>query len=495
MPSRRTGRAVAHHFLTAWTLTAVIYLAALAGATHDIDARFLIFMQRLLSLRADGSNVTPTSPVLVVISDAEYAQYFSSTSPMDRAVLATALSVLIDKRPSTLVVDIDLSPDAATVRGRGQSLLDDKLDYALDHGVQLVLTTPVAATNAWTMSWMRTRCQHGVIFAFPDLKKVNGRVINFPNSYPSIGVVAKAFMGTRPDAASRARHATSASRSAGRIPSTGEVLAGAQQGSICESIRRDDAAQVDIAMLARLTWADAMHESLIPIDYSRIFDSMRFTEALAGAAPIDLTGRVVFFGASRDAPLTPNGELPGAQIHASVALTEVRNGSHLQSYLIEILIGTVVGLTVAGMWQRLHGALERWRDRKRNPKAVFGLSSHLIAFAAWGAGIVTVCVLALVLIVRLSMSLWSAGTWLNPATLVVGMLIDGILSARNHAHVDSHSEKMQPVNVARLSRRQARKARRYAGHPVPLQRVRLNPVVLAQLVLIGTSVVILAIHH
>ncbi|WP_095504560.1 CHASE2 domain-containing protein [Paraferrimonas sedimenticola] len=119
-------------------------------------------------------------PVTVIeISQEMYEEYFEYQSPLSRAKLAEIIQLISLANPSTLTIDLDLSPQ---LNSQEQSqLLYRQLGSLIDDGVSINLALPFGVNTRQkylaNLSWVDDMCSRGIEFAEPVVLHNNRTVL------------------------------------------------------------------------------------------------------------------------------------------------------------------------------------------------------------------------------------------------------------------------------------------------------------------------------
>jgi hypothetical protein len=235
-------------------------------------------------------------------------------------------------------------------------------------------------------------------FGFTDLLITQGLVLRFRREFPSLGVVASRIMAAAPS-----------------HDDTGHVAASADQ--VCETLLDRG---IDAVEHLRKSYA-SIKAAPVPVN-------LRFTSDLE--AP-----DVVFFGGAydlRDRYWTMRGETEGVRLHAAIYHSKsIRALNHLQLYLLEIGIGTVLGFLLHWRWaaygrqQRM--VAEQWAEGRGR-----GLSAaaQWLRLRALGLLPLATALLTFFFLMLAVSRLFDSGFWVNPGALVAGIFVDSLHSGR-----------------------------------------------------------------
>lgn len=444
---------ILHHLLVALSLTSMVLLAKQVGMTTFLDALTINLSQRLLVERNDkgvskeaGGGVPPEpcerpsatrcDPALLFITADDYHDSFNNTSPLDRNELAIGLGRLFKSGPAAVLIDLDLAPSTS------QYQKDDRLDRVLKeaielYGTKLVLITPILdKVDTRAEEWLRQQCQQGIGLAFPSVRTTFGIVLYYSELYPSLGVVAKSFIpGLVDNENSSKRFNVCADINLGdqllEQKNPRWLSLKEKYDDLFKSAYREEIAYIDWTQTQDVTptnWKTLLHDNK-----ERLEKSFR--------------NRVVFVGSEysqHDRFQSPVGRKRGVQTHMAIAYSNLSE-KHFGPYFLEILVGTIVGTLGAWSW-KTHRKI-RMDHLTGATHARINLWGHAWRFACRGMLVILPAVIGLLFIVlpvHFSVSGLAKGNWINPAPLVVGILLD-ILVSRN----DEHEEVQRPAIESR----------------------------------------------
>lgn len=433
---------ILHHFLVALSLTSMVFLAKQAGMMTFLDALTINLSQRLLAERNDkdaskeasggilsepckDSSDPRCNAALLVITADDYLHSFNNTSPLDRDELAVGLGRLFESKPAVVLIDLDLAPSTS------QYQKDDRLDGILKeaielHGIKLVIITPILNNvDSRADEWLRQQCQQGVGLAFPSVRTTFGIVLDYSELYPSLGVVARSFIPRRANSGRSGKPFNVCAEINLRdqlLEQQNPTWLGGKEkyGDLFKHAYRESSAYIDWRKtqdVNRTNWKTLLHDNMERLENS-------------------FQNRVVFVGSeygSHDRFQSPVGIKRGVETHMAIAYSDLSE-EHIFPYSAEIVVGTIVGTIGAWSW--------KWHRKLRKDHLTgtahgrINLWGHAWRFAGRGVLVILPAVIVLftiVLFMHLSVGELAKGNWINPAPLMVGMLLD-ILMLRDDAH-------------------------------------------------------------
>lgn len=366
----------------------------------------------------------------VQISDEAFELRFYQESPLSRVVLLELLERAVARQPSVIAVDIDLSPGP---RGARSNLGQDELNAALARIAaagrpRLVLVTPFPVSDDAVLeakyAWMRSLCQAGAHFAYPDIPISQGLALRVDPELHSMGRVTSAVIQS--DARRFEDEPCALVRQGPEKAYFLSTLAeGASQARASElaSMLPLNPNAVDQMIAASVLW------------------SGRADDSLSGVQP----GEAVMIGASydpRDTLLTLSGRQPGMLYHAASALTlgsPSRKVGHAGAFAFDLVLGVLAGYLFGWGWQRYnraagaldHGSGPVWR---RYLYARGWLVGNLLLLLAW-----------LLLIFSLSAVLLKAQIWASPGAMVLGVFVKTLLASRSQTDAVTATASARPA--------------------------------------------------
>lgn len=412
-----------HHLLVAWTITAAVYLATENGWMTYIDGVTLALTEWRLDSRGNG---LPSSDnqiagvgshqseadkrVIIEISAKDYENYFDATSPLNRESLGDSIRKLTELTPKAIAIDIDISP------GKSWSSTADALDQAIDkaheRGITIFLITPIVEAEdkdrrAVQQEWLIKRCEEGVIFGFPEGESENGVVLRYRKDYPSLGMVVQSWKAQNKD-----NHPK-----------------GLPYNWICDELK-DTKDISHLGHLRELAWIEAKRTGPVPIDLRLKDDVLEFNKLIKepGSAQATINKSVVFLGGSYDAKdmfRTALGERAGVEIHAAISRTQSENVVHPIAYVIELGLGLVLGWLLHIIIRSYFHSRSIY-DRSVLDGRIFGgqmACTFSLYLAPFGLSLG-----AFYFAMEQSGRLLASGTWLNPAPMIVGVVIDSLVA-------------------------------------------------------------------
>lgn len=357
-------------------------------------------------------------PILVVVDDQQYESQFHQRSPLARDQIADILATILAQHPKTLAIDFDLSPgpnEDLHARRRLDELLasyasgnrqaEDVSSRNTTMGTTIVLVTPEPVTTPSLIEkkvdWMQRLCAKGIEFARADLITSQGIVLARRTDWN--------------DLASEAYRSTALSSQL-----VSEEPKQHLSNRICDENLYLYVAKAAPTRNGRLRF-DSENVEPINFNYLKNPPLLRATVANLTANAGDMRGRVVFFGGTygnSDRYLTPLGAHSGVSLHAAVFYSHgarVMLTPHLVGYLCDIVLGLMVGWLFSLCWRCYFGFPHK-----------AGLAELRVPLL-----LVTLIILAGLMYLSIQASAWllsNYSIWLSPAPMLIGMLIDTLLS-------------------------------------------------------------------
>lgn len=456
----RCWRSCAHH--AGHAVTALV-VASVVGILHH--AHYLVWLDSMMlqlvgsvhpkAFAQRGANVVP--PEVLLLSRELYETAFDQRSPLDRTKVAELLSKLpLDepRRPSTVVLDIDLSNNG---QDPGQTVLDQALEAMVAHGINLVLPVPSPVRTLKAVQhkshWINEACgwaarakaggktPGSVTFASPELEVHGGLVLQYRESDLTLGVAAHRPKLVRKTGDEGGLDNDVCSRSAGEI----ETLV---------TLDAEDRAR-------HLTTLGGHDSGLQPFNASYFGIVKTHLHVFNGLGPtaqstidgIDLSNRTVFVGGTYDdkdrfrTPLDPDGlPVEGVTLHAATYYSMIDPVSVEEGFLTllaDVVIGLAVGTLFSMGWDRHHEALRHRREHK-DWHGYWYPKLTLLALLAVAAAI------AVGLVAFAAHCLYPFNIWISPGPVVLGMFIKLVLTSRHedlgHSQAPGDAPHHMPVS-------------------------------------------------
>jgi CHASE2 domain len=385
----------------------------------------------------------PRVPLIVEIDKPLFMTAFRERTPLDRTQLTPLIRKVLDGKPGTLVVDIDLSPVAyaSEAEKKAQSKLDELLrTKARDGQSRIVLMTPIGvprqalaalshatgttkdlltASAHLQLAWMKGLCDAGVHFGLHELYTVNDVIVRYDPTMPTLGVFA----------AQIAKDA--------KNPQT------FRQSAPCEAVGSGEleSAYFLFDLPNGLINPDAVpYEKLraVKISYLQLVPEVTVRPAAVDELPtsVALEGRTVFVGGSYGGDIRQSaiGTLhPGVALHAAQYFSETRPVlpllGHLAAYLAEILVGMALAFILHWLWSiYFHTRYASDQTQHRKMRLRKTLPRVLISYVL-GVAVIVVCVLSLYMAFKFTARLIERSSWLNPQPFVIGIMLKTLLSS------------------------------------------------------------------
>lgn len=417
----KLGHAPLHHLRAALAVGSAVTLLHAFGLLGWLDA----LMLRLVSAPQPLLRATATPPAdlphVLLIGSGMYETTFAQTSPLRPESVASLVRAVGAARPSTLVIDLDLSPaPGEPAQDPGRRALDSALQDLVRHGVRVVLPLPLRvstpAVQDLKFAWMRNMCAGqgggGVRFGLSEILRHQGVVTQFDGTWPSIGAVAAG----NGDALSLCRYVI---ETGGRWKAA--LLSTAFDG---RSLIATHAAPRLRPFNARLmAHADAR------IALVTTLDRLPFD---AGS----IAGGTVFVGGAYDARdrfamALDDAErrVEGAVVHA-LTFDSLRRPvgvvAGFGAFLLDIALGVGLGFMFAASWG--------WHLRRQQRAAqTDGWAAQLAPRLSLLANLALVAALVALSVLLAHAVLHPANWWVNPGPVVLGVFAKFVLASRSGA--------------------------------------------------------------
>lgn len=426
-------------------LATVIIACTLEWANHF---QMLGFLDRAVFSLTDALRITGSSaidpdrsPVVVEIDDQTYGERFLQASPLDRGEVAAVLDAVIGQNPAGIIVDLDLSPDLRPGHEAGQAALEQAIATAAAKHIPVVLLAPFRAGNPeimwakrdWVQAIMARHPDH-VSFANGCLTLVQGASIWFDPHAPALAQVA---------AASGHGHAARPDMAALMAP--------------CPTDKPAHPRAIDTSLVA--AYLDEVRQpGAHPAVVRTVLRGGRGTPVVLDGAR--LTGRPVFIGANIvgvDQFLTAAGRAPGVVLHAALFETlRTGKGDPLPAIVVlglDIAFGIVLGLLLEKTWPRYNEIAGEFRRASHRKQPMTASEWNLFTCSVvFFVASIAILVLGLVAILFGAALLTSLGMWLNPAGMLVGLMIHTLLSSREEPEEGHHDHGNLGDQLAKIGR-------------------------------------------
>ena len=319
------------------------------------------FLRLSLAITSDVkptvSENSPAEVVVVLLDDLDYETQFGQASPLNRQLLSDMISNLLGgvTPPKVLAIDFDLSPSPKVASkkespGSGYTADEEKLYcmlglpdpnkasdcFSYQQGqepnltTKIILITPQPVFHPELVSrkvdWMGERCKRGIQFGLPDIMYSQGLVMEYQVSVISlINEVARAADSI--------------------TPGTRDRICG--DSNLQRGLVEKYASLADKSLIYTET-------KLLNFNFDRHIKVVDYRQLCPKKGVCDvssLANKVVFFGGHygvSDIYETPIGTLSGVQLHGASyysLLQGVPEVVHSLGYLIEILFGTLIGIS------------------------------------------------------------------------------------------------------------------------------------------------------
>ena len=419
---------VFHHLVSGFK--AAIFVAScvvILGHYHLLDDLEIDVLQLAMPQAYSGSQKLPDkdsnkldSAKIITIDDELYENTFKQASPLDRDKLREIIEAILDKKPKVLAIDLDLSPsppiktenaekEDADVRLKKLLIETAKKRKENSSGTEIVLITPVKVLTTDSIKrkteWMREMCDGGINFGLPYIYSNNGVVVKHLDDFNMFA--NQIYLSARnQDVHSSEGHGN-------------KSTAKEHSQRICDY--SDD----ELIQFVSKRSSPKVSSKLKLLNYKFINHIERVGKAnvkeINEIDQEDLAGQVVFLGGSygvTDKYKTPAGPFDGVYLHAASFYSMVKPTGeflHVLEYLMEIIMSTILGT--------LFYMLAGWY---RTTRSLFSIATNI--------GLQPLLMFVFIKIAGYSLLFWN--TWLNPATLIVGMEIHAFVESIGEPHTE-----------------------------------------------------------
>ncbi|MDC0004603.1 CHASE2 domain-containing protein [Porticoccaceae bacterium] len=361
----------AHENHLANQFKAAVFVASvgvLVNEAHLLDRLNNDFLRLSLSIASYLQTAAPDTStaeiVVVLLDDLEYESRFKQESPLDRNIMSEMIGNLLGgaEPPKVLAIDFDLSSgltpeakkDFPTKSSAEQSLYctlqqgfsgstsdDTSGGTSVDiwdcpqpsvesdnvEASKIVLITPQPVffpkLAASKVAWIEELCRRGIQFGLPDIMSSQGLVMVYQNGPLTLARQVAAAVDERGG------------------------------DTICGDLKFQHALMQKFSILPEGK-PYSSKQPLLNFDFGRHIHVTDYRDLCPTACSCDvssLAGKIVFFGGHygfSDLYDTPAGTLSGVQLHAASYYSmrnQVDKVSHLVGYLLEILLGIIIGIS------------------------------------------------------------------------------------------------------------------------------------------------------
>jgi len=307
------------------------------------------------------------TPIVLLYDQNKFNYRFKGITPLDRCILANDLKYILEAGPKVLAIDIDLSP--LEYADKNYETCQKKLNKILiKHNNKIVLVEPINE-NEKALKWKKQLEENGILFANPNIIASLGIVLN---KNPFANSLAKIVYG-----------------------------------------------KVSSRYLNERLHHEEKEENfhIEPINY---YTAGRFINGKDDKT--SLKNKVVFLGGSYgvgDLYLTPIAiNVPGVIIHAydyfsNLHPIETEGLVNLLAFLLDVSFAFIVGFIMKKMWGKYIILLKR--KETFSYIIIVGNFFILLIFAFFGIFLASV--------------LLKWNIWFSPIPIIIGVFIDGIISA------------------------------------------------------------------
>jgi CHASE2 domain len=372
-----------------------------------------------LKTRVEKSRVN-----IIAIDDATFTSAFNQTSPLNRDRLNQLIVAVSKTQPKIIVIDVDIAPASGEL-AKGERWIGARpLDATLirltkEAGIPVVIPIPSVASNMYspTHTWMHFLCKEGIYFASPKLIEHFGAVSKMPLDAATLGRVAS------------------------RLDN------GLKDNRVCEAVNLSHSASIffaetEIQFLTKSQKAAPLNIHMLSSCYQgQVTSKVVYKNSEFALLPEPMAGRIALIGGAYgnvDLQGTPKGPVFGVGVHAASIETfndPVGKIHQIQSFLVDLIIGTFLGLAFGWSWkildasdQKFGDAVNKSFDLNKQPKKHLALyfATRVVGLLLLIAVVAVPFVLTFATLVVLK-NLLSLGIWTNPAPLIFGLFIHSIV--------------------------------------------------------------------
>lgn len=409
-----------HHFLVALVIASIVVLLEAYGYLNWLESTTL---RVVTTLQSESQTPKDSSVRSILIGDTYYEHEFKQAAPLDRRELTRVIGSILQKKPSVLAIDLDLSPLPGELNNEAQQYLEAALAQTdVRDPVPVVAIAPFPVLSEDVLNekyeWMSRMCRLGVHFAYPNLVVSMGFVMRYQPAIPTLGIVAHRVIDKRSEPSS----------------------------DLCSHIAdgMERAAFLSKLFPFREALGATRFASQRPINQKYLASE---TSKGVGIDKLDdinaipsLSRQAVFLGAAFNEPdhfQTAFGIRSGTDIHAAVYFSEKSPTAPLEHWLalmIDIVLGILAGCIFAWLWERANSAATK---RVANPTSIrFWLLARGWQFVA--------CAILLAwlgILFWMSSLLLARNHWGNPGPLIIGVFAKTLIASRHgllgHSPADS----------------------------------------------------------
>lgn len=454
-----------HHVGVAAIVALVVLQIEHVGGLNWLEnatLRVAATMQRGAVPAAEPVPANAEDARVLVLSATLYENAFQQTSPLNRPNFAALLKSIAEASPKALVVDLDLAP-VADAAGNDDPLDKQLLDFS-KHGTTLILATPfpVHTEEAFKRryAWMSKMCAAGVIFADARLPLTQGINLRYFKGHNTLGDLAFATLfphvKAEPNTLIERFYAWlfPDAKAAPSLPAPCELVKEGEAFAVFLDAEHGGAKEHQAAA----HFAEQVH--LDAATLRRTHARVKPLNHLASPLCLDLRGGTVFLGGAYDnadrfqTVIAPE-PLPGVVVHAAAYNAARHNPGRITTALalmVDILIGTLMGMLFHYTWARYNGAGKQLERVARGEGRKAG--AYVMA-RLWLVINFALVVLIVWSILGLSATLLDRHWWSNPAPVVVGIFVKSLLGSRSHllatdaghghaSHASAHGDHHAP---------------------------------------------------
>lgn len=425
-----------HHFLVALVIGSIIVLLEAHGYLNWLESTTLRVVTTLQSESQTSKNSDVRS---FLIGDTYYEHEFKQATPLDRRELTRVIASILEKKPSVLAIDLDLSPLPGELNNEAQKNLESVLAQAdvRDQKIPVVVIAPFPVLSEALLDekyeWMSRMCRLGVHFAYPNLVVSMGFVMRYQPAIPTLGIVARRVISNEPSEPNNEL--------------CSHIANGMEHAAFLSKLFpfREALDATRFASQRPINQKYLASESSKGIEIDKLDD--------ISAIP-SLSRQAVFLGAEYNEPdhfQTAFGLRAGTDIHAAVYYSEGKPTTPLEHWLaliIDIAFGILAGYLFTWLWERANSAASK---RVTNPTSM----RYWLLARGWQFAACATLLAWLAILFWMSSLLLANNHWGNPGPLIIGVFAKTLIASRHgllgHSPANSsHSPSLTQKIVVNL---------------------------------------------
>jgi hypothetical protein len=401
---RKAARLIGQHWIhilrSALFLASVLVILDHLYVLEWLDVFILRVLHRGALNTATVDRVEPPQALVFTIGQELFETEFKSRSPIDRSVLQRYLEQLESIYPNfkVLAIDYDLSPNNDDPAEQETQAEFDAFLLSLSEVKQkkvvLIQHLPVKnrALCERKIAWQKEMYDKGILFGDPELLQYGtfGPVVKYVERQDSFPATVLAAMNDRGILGMR---------------------------FTCDELEPWSREPLGHKKVQPINFAQAVAEGSVKVCELRNLTEFQNCKIVFGEQ-IDAV-EVIFFGGNYgkdDTYLTPLSETPGVTVQAYTYFSMVQplEQKHWQAWIIDIVAGFLAGIIFHMNWAMFH----HYRQQ--------GKFSPQVAMASLNFIILIGFLVAPVLLIARALT---AGIWINPTPMFIGLYIDNYVAA------------------------------------------------------------------